>query len=247
LVPISAQYAPGGDVVYYGDHGHSAFVSNAEVAGVLADDILRYIFGDSIRISIPGYDQGVEHHAGWFPFTYRWDDLIGETGRTSGNISHTNPSFFKWQEWEDIIDYAPNNSRSSFTTSRISIPFLTAVKEVRWWNSDDPNDSRLYIKTRAAPRTTVRVEWNVLQYVSLPPDVSRDHYEIEVTGGVALAEIRRAFWLSDNVSDPRVQIGSQAEGPFHWFTCNVKVFFQREQQRKLIDGFSVQKSAVADP
>ena len=45
IVPISAQYADGADVVYYGEYAHGDFSKLADVSNYMADQILRYIFG----------------------------------------------------------------------------------------------------------------------------------------------------------------------------------------------------------
>ena len=79
LVPISAQYAAGADAVYYGEHGHSDFSDYADLTAAVADQVLRYIFGGTIATSAMDSVGTFEHHAGFLPFTYRWNDRLGET------------------------------------------------------------------------------------------------------------------------------------------------------------------------
>ena len=237
LVPITAQYAPGADAAWYGDYGHSSFNQQPEVAAILADKILRYIFGVPLQTSTAGYTQTIEHHAGWLPYTFRWVDIAGESTGNTGVISHSNTSFFKWQEWEDTINITVSDTKSKYSVLRSSLPWITAVTAVKWLNPDDPKDARIVVKTRAAPRATVRADWEILQFLSLPNGVEKDHYEIKVTNGASLAGIRQAVWYSFNGNDPRVRVNSEAEGPFRWFNAEVTVFYRRQITRKLIDEF----------
>ncbi|MBI4188664.1 MAG: alpha/beta hydrolase [Chloroflexi bacterium] len=235
LVPISAQYSAGADVVYYGEHAHSAFTEEPDVAETIADQILRYLFGGIIETPVLAYSQTFEHHAGWFPLAYHWGDRLGESLGMSGDISHINSSFFKWQEWEDIVGgCSTGNLLSSYQVYLDSFPFLTSTN-IRLSNPGDPTDCRLYVKTRAAPKSRVQARWNTLQYQTLPPEVNRDHYEIKITGGTSLVKIPQASWLTSNTTDTRLQAWSQAEGPFRWFKADVQIYSQQAVRRKLID------------
>ncbi len=235
LVPISAQYSAGADVVYYGEQAHGAFSDKADVAGIIAEQILRYLFGGTMKTPVLVSTGTFEHHAGWLPFTYRWYDRLGEVSGPNGIITHTNNSLFKWQEWEDTVgEYAQGYLHSSYQVHLSSPPLLTTV-QARWLNPGDPTDSRLSLKTRAAPKSSVRVRWDIRQHQSLPPGVNRDYYEIKVTGVTSMVKVLRASWLMNNPSDTRVQVWSQAEGPFRWFKAEVKVYHEQAIQRKVID------------
>lgn len=236
LVPISAQYAAGADVVYYGEHGHSDFGNFTRDAEVVAGTILRYIFGGEIKTSAPISDGRFEHYAGWLPVKYYWNDRLGETSIIAGTISHTNTSLVKWQEWEDIAwGYSAGTVAGTFDVRLTSFPLLSGISQARWLNPEDPADSQLYIKTRAAPGAKVSLQWMVHKYKPLPPEIVRDHYEIKVVDGTSLVGITRASWLTDNTTDIRISAESQGEGPFHWFKAEYKVFYQQTVMRNVID------------
>ncbi len=236
LVPISAQYATGADVVYYGEHGHSDFGINSGDAEVVADYILRYIFGGDIKTSAPISDGLFEHHAGWLPVTYHWNDRLGESSIVMGTLSHTNTSLIKWQEWEDVVwGYSAGTVGGTYKVRLTSFPLLSQISQTYWLNPEDPTDGRLFIKTRAAPGTKVSLQWRVYRYKPLPPEIIRDHYEIKVIDGTSLVGINDASWLSENTTDMRIHVKSQAEGPFHWFKAEFLVFYQQTVTRKLID------------
>ncbi|HCP60244.1 MAG TPA: hypothetical protein DIT43_01515, partial [Dehalococcoidia bacterium] len=67
IVPLSAQYSDGADVIYYGEHGHSDFTTSDEVAGFIADQILRYLFGGHVEYTVFTKGGTFEHKAGWLP------------------------------------------------------------------------------------------------------------------------------------------------------------------------------------
>lgn len=116
IVPISAQYADGADVVYYGEYEHGAFTETEYVAGYLADQILSYIFGGNIECSVFARGGAFEHKADLFPGTDRWQDLVGGVLAGSGIIAHHNGSFFGWKTWEDIVgEYFSGNETQWFS------------------------------------------------------------------------------------------------------------------------------------
>jgi hypothetical protein len=241
LVPISAQYSSGADVVYYGEHGHSDFGNYTKEAKVVAGNILRYIFGGEIKTSAPMSGGRFEHHAGWLPATYHWNDRLGETSIVIGTISHTNTSLFKWQEWEDVVwGYSAGTIAGTYNVRLTSFPLLSRISQTYWLNPADLTDGQLYIKTWAAPGTKVSLQWKVYKYKPLPPEIVRDHYEIKVTDGTSLVGITDASWLTDNTTDMRINANSKAEGPFHWFKAEFKVFYQQTVMRKLIDDIPYQ-------
>jgi hypothetical protein len=247
LVPISAQYSAGADAVYYGDHGHSDFSDYPDVTVIIADQVLRYIFGGTIATSTPDSGGTFEHHAGFLPFTYRWNDRLGETIGASGIISHTNGSLFSWETWAEIVGAcSPGSLPASFHVNLTSIPLLTRLGQAGWASPADPTNCGLNIVTRAAPKSQVTVKWKILEHKPLPQGVSRDHYEITVTAGTPVVGITSASWLTDNLTDVRLNARSQAEGPFRWFKAEFRVFYQQPVQRKLIDDIAFQ-SAVIDP
>jgi pimeloyl-ACP methyl ester carboxylesterase len=231
LVPISAQYADGADVVYYGEHFHSEFESQPEVNGYIANTILRYIFGGDIDYSSLTGEGTFAHKAGWFPVANKWNDVMGEVPATQGAIIHKNESFFKWQEWEDVVG-AQNGTRSSFDTEVHSLPLISGLLETRWF-TNDAADGRLYIHTRAAPRTSVRVDWSVAGYRK-EPGIVRDHYEIEISTGTPFTEISQASWLSTEPGDFRLQVRSLAQGPLRWFEAKWRVYSKEFRNQEII-------------
>ena len=225
LVPISAQYAEGADAVYYGEWGHSAFSDNPSLTASVAGQILSYVFGGEIPTAVLGSSGSVEHRAGWMPLPYGWEDRLGESAGTSGVISHSNGSFFKWQQWEDIVgSCTPGNRPAAYWFHRDSLPILTSASQVRWLNPDDPTDCRLLVTTRAAPRSKVKVRWNIRQHEPLPDGVNRDHYEIKVSNGTGVTGITGAAWLTGDGDDTRLQVSSSAQGPFRWFRADVSLY-----------------------
>lgn len=236
LVPISAQYATGADAVYYGEHGHSDFGDDPSVTVAVADQILKYVFGGTIATSVE-YSRGVfEHHAGLLPFTYRWNDSLGENVGASGVISHTNGSLFKWQTWQDLVGTcSPGNRASSYRASITSFPLFTRLGRTGWANAGDPTDCALSIESRAAPKSHVVVRWKIIEYRPLAEGLKRDHYEISVTEGTPVVGITNAFWLTGELGDVRIGASSQAEGPFRWFKGEFKVYFQQNVERNVID------------
>jgi len=245
IIPISAQYTDRADVVYYGEHSHNDFANLDEVAGSMAEQILRYIFGGVIECSVLLRGGNLEHTAGWLPGTDYWEDVVGEVLVSSGSLQHVNKSFFHWQDWEDVVGESPlGSTRSSY---RVSInryfPFVNSIEEVRWLSPDDSGDCQLYLKTRAAPRNYVQVDWSIYRRGLLPEGVERDHYEVEIATGTPLTTIRHASWLSGEPRDLRLRISSEAERPFRWFKAEWRVYSKESRDRQVIDEMTEQAAA----
>lgn len=237
LVPLSAQYSDAADVVYYGEYGHGDFEESEEVAGFLAGQILDYIFGGTIECSVFVRSDTFEHKANWLPGTDYWDDILGGILVDSGRLEHFNESFFWWQFWEDTVGESPEEStRSTYQVSAVN-PFLffTGVSDSGWFVADDSQDCQLYIKTSAAPRNCVKVDWKVYRQGLLAEGEERDHYEVEIVTGTPLTNIKYAMWLTDDLRDVRVQIFSQAESPFRWFKAECRVYAKEPRSRQIID------------
>ena len=239
VIPISAQYADSADVVYYGEHYHSDFGNLDEVASSISRQILLYIFGQPIECSVFARDGNFEHRADWLLGTDYWDDVVGDVIASSGRLEHTNKYWTRWQEWEDVVgECLPENQRSSIKVTQLSIPILTSIKEVRWFSPDDVEDCRLYINTRTAPRTTVRLDWAVYQRELLPEGTERCHYEIRTTEGTPLTAIRQTLWLTDDPRDIRLRIWSEAQSPFRWFEAEWRTYYKEIRQRQVISEIS---------
>ena len=236
IIPISAQYADGADVIYYGEHGHSDFSEMDEVAEFMASQILHYIFGGAIECSIFARSDIFEHKADWLLGTDHWEDIGGAVLSYSGIVQHKNESYTKWQEWEDVVgELSLAGGRSSYRVNRLSFPLLTGVQEYRWMDPDDPRDCQLYIRTRAAPRSSVQAEWSVYQSRLLPVGIVRDHYEVKIVAGTPLTAIGSALWTTGDPVDLRLQIYSEAQSPFRWFRAEWKVYFKGSRLRRIID------------
>jgi pimeloyl-ACP methyl ester carboxylesterase len=240
VVPLSAQYSDGADLVYYGEHGHSDFAVFDEVADFMAEKILRYIFGEYVECSVLARGGIFQHEAGWVPGTDYWEDIVGELPASTDTFQHRNESFFKWQEWEDIVGWCPSGGKRSnyFVTRSGSLPFFTDIEELRWLNPDDPEDCRLYIRTRVAPRSSIQVNWSIHRQGLLQLGAERDHYQIEIFTGTPLTNITDVSWVTDDPRDVRLQINSQAERPFRWFKAQWKVYFKRALRINIIDDIS---------
>jgi pimeloyl-ACP methyl ester carboxylesterase len=239
-LPISAMYADGADVIYYGEHGHSDFTLDKEVAAPIASQILKYIFGDTVNCSVLVRDSSWKNKAGMLLGTDYWQDIICDKLGDSSYLWHWNPSYTRWQDWEDTVEYYPvtyeNQLRSRFDVTTVkSAPFFTRIVEAHWLSPDDPTDCRLYLHTRAAPRNYVQVDWNIYVQGMLAEGQQRDHYEIEITAGTPMAAIDQAEWLNDNPRDLRVEVSSHAERPFRWYEANWRVYGQEARQRNVID------------
>ncbi len=241
IVPVSYQYADGADVVYYGEYEHGDFTRREEVADYLADQILCCIFGGNIECSVFARAGSFEHRAGLLPGTDYWQDVVGGVLAGSGTLTYKNDSYLQWREWEDVVgEYSNGDIRSSYQTAqKSSFPLFSGVIQSEWANAEDNKDSRVYLKTRAAPRSSVQVDWSIYHQGLLPPGFVRDHYEVEIETGTQLASIRQVSWETDDPRDVRLRISSQAESPFRWFKSQWKVYFKEIRQRQIIDEFSI--------
>ena len=237
IIPVSAQYSDGADVVYYGEYGHSDFAVLDEVAGFIADQILRYLFGGRIECSVFARGGTFEHKADWLLGTDYWEDVVGEVLASSGRLWRKNESYTKWQEWDDVVGECPSEGkRSSCQISRVSsFPLLTSIKESRWLSTDNHEDCQLYLRTRAAPRNCVQVDWSIYRQGLLPMGIKRDRYEVEIVTGMPLTNIRHVSWSTDAPRDLRVRIWSEAESPFRWFKAEWRAYSKESRQRKVVD------------
>jgi hypothetical protein len=240
IIPVSAQYSARADVVYYGEYSHNDFATSDEVAGFMAEQILRYIFGGGIGCSVLARSGTLEHTAGWLPGTDYWEDVVGEVLVSSGSLRHMNESFIRWQEWEDVVgEYPAEGKRGSYRVSQVRhFPFLSGIEESHWLSSDNLEDCRLYLRTRAAPRNYVEVDWSIYRHGLLPVGIERDHYEVEIVTGTPLTNVRYVSWLSGYSRDLRLRISSEAESPFRWFKAEWRVYSKESRYRKVIDEIS---------
>ena len=237
IIPLSAQYSDGADVIYYGEHGHSDFAQSAGISSFMADQMLRYLFGGNIECSVLASSGTFEHQADWLLGTDYWDEIVGEALVSSGSVRHRNESYTNWQEWEDVVgEFIPEGKRSSYQISQVRfLPFFTGVKESRWLSPDIPEDCRLYLQTRVAPKNYIQVDWRIYQQELLPAGTERDHYEIEIVNGTPLTGIRDVSWVSDDPRDLRLRIWSEADSPFRWFKAEWRVYSKESRQKKVID------------
>jgi pimeloyl-ACP methyl ester carboxylesterase len=236
IVPISGQYADGADVIYYGQYSHSDFTQLDEVSGNIAEQILNYIFGGSVQRSVLARSGSFEHKAGLLPGTVKWDDLVGGVLANNGTVTHFNDSYFKWQSWEDVVGNAALGvTRSSYQTVQTnSSPIFTGLTRVSW-AGDSAEDGRIVLRTRAAPRSTVQVDWSVYQVGLLPQGIERDHYEVEISTGTPYSSVGQISWKSSDLRDLRLVASSQAQSPFRWFNANWRVYYKESVQRQILD------------
>jgi len=246
IVPISCQYAEGADVIYYGEYAHSDFKILKEVAGNLADQILRYVFGGILDFSVLGRAGSFEHKSDLLPGTDYWEDTVGGILVDSGIVTHFNDSYFKWQHWEDVVgEYGTGNTRCSFQyRQNNSFPFFTGVTEIGWVNPGNPEDGRIYIKTKAAPRCSVQVSCSIYQQGLLPQGIERNHYELEIETGTQVTGISGISWVTSDPRDLRLLIRSQSQSPFHWFRAQWRVYYTESREVKLIDTFPLKASSA---
>ena len=163
-------------------------------------------------------------------------DVVGEVIASSGSLEHKNQSYIKWQEWEDVVGECPSGvKRSSHQIRRVSLPVLTGVKEWHWFSPDNPEDCRLYLRTRAAPRSSVKVDWSIYQQGLLPEGMERGHYEVEIATGTPLTRVTQVSWVTNDPRDLRMRIWSEAESPFRWFKANWRVYSKESRYRKVIE------------
>ncbi len=240
IIPISAQYANGADVIYYGEYGHNDYTNLESVADYIGEQILRYIFGGYVECSVLAKNGAFSHRANWLPLTNSWEDIVGEVPASSGKLWHWNSSYTEWKEWEDVVGGCSlEDRRSHYEVSRVRSSMLfTSIKELRWLNPDS-GDCRLYLRTRAAPRNYLQVDWSIYEQGLLPLGTKRDHYEIEIVDGTPLAAIGDVAWLTNDTRDLRLMIKSEAEGPNRWFKAEWRTYFKERREKKVIDELPV--------
>jgi pimeloyl-ACP methyl ester carboxylesterase len=236
VVPISAQYADGADVIYYGEQAHSALGTSDEVAEYLADQTIRYLFGLPVECCVFSGSGTFRHNSDWLLGKDQWDEIVGEEIAVTGIVRHINESFTQWKQWEDIVgEIIPETQRSSSLVRQLSFPLLTSVKEIRWVTAGEPEDCRLYLRTGAAPRTTVEVNWTIYRASLLPDGVKRAYYEVSITDGTPMVGITQTVWSSRDTRDLRLQIWSEAHSPFRWFNAEWRVFSIESRKKNIID------------
>ena len=154
IIPISAQYSTGADAVYYGERMHSSVGTSEEVAKFIADTILRYIFGGDIGFLTFAASGFFGHKADVLPGSDRWVDVVDEIIVGSGQLRHTNTSFSRWQQWEDVVGgYPPlSANRSSFQDRLTNVPVVgilfRRITEGGWLDPDNTADGRLVIMSQ---------------------------------------------------------------------------------------------------
>jgi pimeloyl-ACP methyl ester carboxylesterase len=236
IVPISAQYANGADVIYYGEHGHSDFGTSDDTAESIANQTIGYLFGYPVDCCVFSRSSTFNHNADWLLGKDHWDEVVGEVIATTGILRHTNESFTQWKQWEDTVgEIIPEAQRSSSAVNQLSFPILTSVKEARWVTAGEPEDCRLYLRVGAAPRTTVEVNWVVYRAPLLPEGSKRSYYEVKITDGTPLVAVTQVAWSSKNKGDLRLRVWSEADSPFRWFTAEWRVYYYESRQRRIID------------
>ncbi len=235
VLPVSAQYSEDADVVYYGEYAHRDFSVLDEVAGFMAEQILRYIFGGHIEYSVFARGGTFEHEADWLLGKDFWEDLVGEVLASSGSLRHVNESY-KWQEWEDVVgECPPEGRRSSYRVSlEASFPFFTSIKEARWLSLDNPEDCRLYLRTSVAPGNSVQIGWRIHQRGLLPVGIERDRYEVRIVTGTPLTDVRQVSWVTGDPRDLRLLIRTEAESPFRWFKAEWRAYAKESRYRRVI-------------
>jgi hypothetical protein len=244
VVPIAAQYADGADVVYYGERGHSDFNDDEELADYMAREILEYIFGGVIECSVFTQVGTFEHYSSGLWGTDNWEDITGDIPGLSGVIRHRNNSYTLWQRWEDVIEYEPptyeNSRRTRYEVSLSkSSGILTGIEELRWLETENPYDFRVYVRTKAAPLNALQLDWKVYRQGLLPQGMERDHYEVRTTAGTSLAGIENVSWASSDPRDIGLRISSWTERPYRWFQAEWKVFQKESRYREIINEFRV--------
>jgi hypothetical protein len=150
-------------------------------------------------------------------------------------VTHRNDSIISWQEWEDVVGELPADARrSSSRIQQVSFPVLTSVKEVRWLTPGEPADGLIYLRTGAAPLSTVRVQWTIYQVPLLPVGKKRAYYEVNIRDGTPLVGASRVEWSSRDSRDLRLRIQSEADSPFRWFKAEWRVYYMVSLQRNII-------------
>jgi hypothetical protein len=241
VVPLSAQFSEGADVIYYGQYQHSDASALEEISKNLANYILLYTFGYPIEFSVPCRSGTLEHEADWLLGTDRWTDIVGGVVTANGTITHKNTSFYKWEEWEDTIgDCEEGDERSHSHIHLASMPLLTLISGANWVNSENTSDCRLNVYTKAAPLKTVDVEWTIYSAGILPKENTRSFFDVEISRGTPLASITDVRWWKEDPLNPVVLIRSEAQSPFRWFEAKWNTYMHEFRTVSLIDGIPVQ-------
>ncbi|MFC1874028.1 esterase/lipase family protein [Chloroflexota bacterium] len=235
-VPLSAQFSDEADVIYYGEYGHSDISKLDEPSRFIANQTLRYIFSYNVQCSVLDRRGEFENEADLVLGTDYFKDMIGGISSSTGSIKHTNESFFKWQEWEDVVGYCPEKDKRGYALLQLSsLPILTDIQESYWLMPDDDYDCRVYLRSRAAPRTSVQIDWSIYRSGILSQDAERSFYDVEIIDGTPLTTIKNIFWLNDDPHDPRLWVWSEAQSPFRWFNAEWRVYRTETRQRAIID------------
>jgi pimeloyl-ACP methyl ester carboxylesterase len=236
VVPISAQYSDGADVIYYGEYAHSTLGVSDEIAQYIADRIIRYVFGLSVECCVFSRSGTIEHDADWLLGKDKWNDMVGEVFAASGTLRHTNTSFTKWEKWDDVIGEAVlQTQRSHAQIQQLSLPILTRIQGAKWLDTNNLQDGRLSLQTSAAPRTSVELKWSIYDRGLLPEGTKRAYYEVSIKDGTPLTAIGEVSWTSVDVRDIRLLISSEAHSPFRWFKAEWRVFKLESRQKGIID------------
>jgi pimeloyl-ACP methyl ester carboxylesterase len=240
VVPLSAQFSEGADVIYYGNYGHSDFAKSSEAAGLIANNILHYIFGDSIECSVLSRSGNLEHEADWLLGTDHFSDVVGGVVTSSGSIRHRNSAFYKWREFEDIAGESVSGDKRAYSyINSSSIPVLRNLEESRWLNSDNTDDYRLYLRSRIGPMVSEKIDWIIYSSGLLPEENSRAFYDVEITEGTPLADINNIYWLHEDPRDPVLWIWSEAQSPFRWFKAKWRIYQVETRRVRIIDEIGI--------
>ncbi len=234
IVPISAQYAEGADVVYYGVHAHSSVGSEPAVAETLATTILDYVFGRDVAFSVLADSGTASYDAGLMPSTYKWQEVAGEVPLLRGELTYRNDSLFRWRSQEYVVgDAVLDGRRSRFRVSDRSLWLVSGVSKTAWVSGTEA-DGRLVIRVFAAPKSAVRVSWEITGYQ--PKPVERDRYEVRQYGGTPFTGVADVKWADTDSDDFRLQITSHAQGPVRWLKLDWKTYYKQTSSGYVIDG-----------
>ncbi|HXY73706.1 MAG TPA: hypothetical protein VEH58_00105, partial [Dehalococcoidales bacterium] len=238
IVPLSAQYSDGADVIYYGEHGHSDFSNSDTLSAFIAGETCKYLFGLPVNCTTFSSSGTFEHTADWLVGEDYWKEDVGQITAASGILTHKNDSF-KWVEWNDVLGEANLASeRSSTILLRDSFPLTTSIKKADWYDTTNKSDGRLSITTGAAPFSTVEVNWTVYRRPLLDINETRAYYEISITEGTPLTSISSISWTNENERDTGLTITSQAQSPFRWFKAEWRVFKFKTVQVNFFENIS---------
>lgn len=242
IIPISAQYTPEADSVFYGKYCHSALHQNHDARVFMAKTIARYIFGEVIKCGHLFRSGKFSHKSGVYVGTppipsEHWEDVEGDALACSGIYSHMNRKTLFIKHWKDKKGCTcPNQQeRSSFEVEKASGCDPWTGIDWEKWASDDPHDCRISIKTYAGFRNKIRVNWKVYHKGLLPPSSERDHYEVEVTRADKFTGIDEVRWVTDDPLDCRIRIDSWALQERLWIEIEWRVYCKKKIRRQLIE------------